>query len=245
MPLMKRYIRPLCFLAFFILVLFLSRYYDWSRFITEENGLSLLQEMARENWLQASLGYVAVTVACCVLLALPGITFALFAGLLFGPVLGTLLCLFATTCGASLAFLAGRYFLRDAVRPLVEKNRHLKRLLFDDIERSGMLLLMITRLLPIFPYNLQNFAYGITCIGFWPYTLYTFLFLFPGVAFFTIGAAGIAAPESRWSYFSLAGVLALAVTAIGLCLHRRFIKPGSRTRPNQPQDAAKGVARTP
>jgi uncharacterized membrane protein YdjX (TVP38/TMEM64 family) len=202
----------------------LSRHYGWSRFITEENALNLLRETARENGLRASLGYVAVTVVCCVLLALPGITFALFAGMLFGPVLGTLLCLFATTCGASLAFLAGRYFLRDAVRPLVEKNRHLKRLLFDDIERSGLLLLMITRLLPIFPYNLQNFAYGITSIGFWPYTLYTFLFLAPGVAFFTVGAAGIADPESRWAYFTLAGALALVVTAIGLCLHRRFVK---------------------
>jgi uncharacterized membrane protein YdjX (TVP38/TMEM64 family) len=109
--------------------------------------------MVRENMLWASLVYVAATVTCCVVLALPGVTFALFAGLLFGPVLGTLLCLVAATLGASLTFPIGRYFLRDAVKPMLGKSRHLKRLLFDDVEKSGMVLLMITRLLPLFPYN--------------------------------------------------------------------------------------------
>lgn len=221
---MKRYFKPLCLLLIAVLLFFLNRRYGWSRIITEENGLPFLQEMVRENLLWASLVYIAVTVTCCVVLALPGVTFALFAGLLFDPVLGTLLCLFAATLGASLTFLIGRYFLRDAVKPMLEKSRHLKRLLFDDVEKSGMVLLMITRLLPLFPYNLQNFAYGITGIDFWTYTLYTFIFLFPGVAFFTIGAAGMADRENRWAYLFAAGLLALAVTVLGLYLHKRYIK---------------------
>jgi uncharacterized membrane protein YdjX (TVP38/TMEM64 family) len=156
------------------------------------------------------------------------VTFALVAGLLFGPVAGTLLCLVAATLGAALAFLAGRYFLKDAAKPWVEKNRHLKRLLFDDIERSGVILLMITRLLPLFPYNLQNFAYGLTDIGFWPYTFYTFVFLSPGVAFFTIGAAGIAVRENRWTYFLVAGLLAIGVTLGGLYLYGYHVAPNQR-----------------
>jgi uncharacterized membrane protein YdjX (TVP38/TMEM64 family) len=203
---------------------FLNRRYGWSQTITGEGGLALLRASVEANRLRASCLYVGVTAACCVLLALPGVTFALFAGLLFGPFLGTLLCLIATTVGASLAFLAGRYFLKDAVKPLVEKNRLLKRLLFDDVEKSGMVLLMITRLLPLFPYNLQNFAYGITDIGFWPYTFYTFIFLCPGVAFFTIGAAGIAVRENRLLYFLTAGALALVVTALGLYLRKRYVR---------------------
>ena len=145
----------------------------------------------------------SATAAGCVLLALPGVIFAIVAGLLFGPLLGTLLCLAAATLGAVLAFLAGRYFLRDAVRPWVERNRHLKRLLFEDVERSGVVLLMVTRLVPLFPYNLQNFAYGITGIGLWPYTLYTALFLAPGVTFFTLGAAGLGDAEHRSLYLCL------------------------------------------
>jgi uncharacterized membrane protein YdjX (TVP38/TMEM64 family) len=221
---MKRYFRPFCLFLIVALVFFLNRRYGWSQIVGGENGLIFLRGMVRENVLWASLVYVAATVTCCVVLALPGVTFAFFAGLLFGPALGTLLCLFAATLGASLAFLIGRYFLKDAVKPMLEKNHHLRRLLFDDIEKSGMVLLMITRLLPFFPYNLQNFAYGITGIGFWPYTLYTFIFLSPGVAFFTIGASGIADPENRWPYFLTAGLLALAVTVLGLYLHKRHIK---------------------
>jgi uncharacterized membrane protein YdjX (TVP38/TMEM64 family) len=150
-------------------------------------GLDFLRAAVAENELKAGVIYVLVTVVCCVVLALPGVTFALFAGALFGPWLGTALCLFATTAGAVFAFLAGRYFLRDAVRPMLEKSPRLKRLLFDDAGRSGVVLLAITRLLPVFPYNLQNFAYGVTDIGFWPYTIYTFVFLAPGVAVFTVG----------------------------------------------------------
>ncbi|MDR1740644.1 MAG: VTT domain-containing protein [Synergistaceae bacterium] len=157
-------------------------------------GVAKLREAAADNRLAASLLYFGGTTLCCVFLALPGVTFAVAAGVIFGPAAGTLLCLAATTAGASLSFLAGRYFLRDAVKPMAERSARLKRLLFDEAnKRSAVTLLMITRLLPIFPYNLQNFAYGVTDIGFWRYTVCTFVFMAPGVAFFTFGAAGAAA----------------------------------------------------
>jgi len=82
---------------------------------------------------------------------------------------------------------------------------------------------MITRLVPLFPYNLQNFAYGITGIGLWPYTLYTALFLAPGVTFFTLGAAGLGDAENRRFYLILAGALAVLVTAAGLYLKKRYV----------------------
>lgn len=171
----------------------------------------------------AALIYIAVTVVGCVVLALPGITFALFAGMLFGPWLGIFLCLAATTAGASAAFLVGRFFLKDAVKPLLKKNHYLSELLFEESGKSALVLLMITRLVPLFPYNLQNFAYGVTDIGFWKYTAYTFLFMLPGVSFITIGAAGITAAANRWMYFVTAAVLFAVVTLIGLWLKRRHL----------------------
>ena len=219
-----RYAKPLILLAIMAAILLLNRHYGWSAFLSGPGALEALREAVREDLATAALLYVAATAAGCVLLALPGVTFAIIAGLLFGPLLGTLLCLAAATLGAVLAFLAGRYFLRDAVRPWVERNRHLKRLLFEDVERSGVVLLMVTRLVPLFPYNLQNFAYGITGIGLWPYTLYTALFLAPGVTFFTLGAAGLGDAENRTLYLLLAGALAAAVTAAGLLLRRRYVR---------------------
>ena len=54
--------------------------------------------------------------------ALPGISFAILAGLLFGPVLGTICCTVAATLGAVAAFLLGRYFLKDTVGAAARKN---------------------------------------------------------------------------------------------------------------------------
>jgi len=47
--------------------------------------------------------------------------------------------------------------------------------------------------------------------------------MFPGVAFFTIGAAGLTAGEDKWIYFSIAGILAVVVTLVGLIIRRKFL----------------------
>lgn len=167
--------------------------------------------------------YIVITIVGCVVLALPGVTFAVIAGVLFGPFMGIAACLTATTLGAMSAFLAGRFFLKDAVKPMLEKNKLLKRLLFSEDGKSDMIVLMITRMVPLFPYNLQNFAYGITDIGFLKYSAFTFIFMLPGVSFFTIGSAGLTAEEGKWKYFLVAGILAAAVTAAGIAIQRKFL----------------------
>ena len=183
-------IKLIIFILLVAVILILDHRFGWSGYLGNLDNLGFLKEMVQQNLWQAMLIYLVVTVVGCVVLALPGATFALFAGILFGPWLGILNCLVATTLGASAAFLTGRFFLKDSIKPIAQKNRYLKKLLFDSNPKSELVVLMITRLVPLFPYNLQNFAYGITDISFWKYTIYTFVFMFPGVSFFTIGAAG-------------------------------------------------------
>lgn len=218
----KRAAKLLVFVVLALLIWALDRRFGWSGWLSGA-GLSGLQATAEENFPAAAALYTVITIVGCVALALPGVTFAVAAGLLFGPVSGTLLCLLATTLGAVAAFLAGRFFLRDAVRPLVMKNAWLKKVLFDDAGRSDIALLAVTRLVPLFPYNLQNFAYGITDIRLLPYALYTFLFMAPGVALFTVGSAGLAAEEGRGLYFTLAAALLAAVLGLGWLLKKRFL----------------------
>ena len=152
--------------------MFLNNRYGWSVYLSDTRNLDFIKEIVEENLLLALGIYTLLTVIGCVVLAIPGVTFALFAGLIFGPWLGIFICLIATTIGASLSFIVGRFFLKDTIKPLLEKNKLLKKLLFNDDEKSDLVILMITRMVPIFPYNLQNFAYGITDIGFWKYTIY-------------------------------------------------------------------------
>lgn len=216
-------IKTSLFIAIIILVILLNNHYGWSDYISDTKNLDFIKQMVTENILLAMSIYIILTIVGCVVLAIPGVTFAVFAGILFGPVLGIFACLIATTLGAAMAFLVGRFFLKDMIKPMLEKNKILKKLLFSDNEKSDLIILMITRMVPIFPYNLQNFAYGITDIGFWKYTIYTFVFMFPGVSFFTIGSAGLTAGDNKWKYFIIAGVLAIVVTLAGILIQRKYL----------------------
>ena len=227
MQILKKYAKPLLLLLAMVAVVILDRRYGWSEYLSNTENLQFLLDMVRENLLEAALIYSVLTMIGCVVLALPGVTFAVFAGLLFGPWLGTLICLVATTLGAILAFVVGRFFLQDTIKPLVMKNKWMKKVLFDDAGRSDIVILMITRLVPLFPYNLQNFAYGITNISLTTYSLYTFVFMLPGVALFTIGSAGFTAEGNRWVYFAAAGVLLVVVFLMGWFVKKKYLEAPS------------------
>lgn len=221
---MKKYAKALLLLLAAAAVFLSDHYFGWSKQLTEGNALALLTNAVQENLWQAAALYCLLTVVGCVVLALPGVTFAVFAGMLFGSWLGTLLCLLATTLGAVLAFLAGRFFLRDAVKPMVMKNRWLRQLLFEETGRKDVLVLAITRLVPLFPYNLQNFAYGITDIPLSTYSLCTFVFMAPGVAMFTVGTAGLTAQGNTLWYLAGAAALLALVLGLGWYLKRKYLR---------------------
>lgn len=213
----------LLFIGIILTVLICNHIFGWSAWFGDGENLSFLSHMKQEHMGAAVLVYMVITVIGCVVLTLPGITFAILAGLIFGPVLGTICCSAATTLGAMAAFLAGRFFLKDSIRPVVMKNRYLKRWLFDESGNKELFVLMITRLVPLFPYNLQNFAYGVTDIRFSTYSIWSFIFMLPGTAMYTVGTAGLADKENRLLYFGIAAVLAVAVMGGGMFFKRKYV----------------------
>ena len=96
--------------------------------------------MVQDNLLLAMSIYTVLTIVSCVVLA-PGVTFAIIAGLVFGPVLGTICCSVATTLGAMVAFVVGRFFLQDSIKPMAMKNKYLKKWLFDETGSNEILFL--------------------------------------------------------------------------------------------------------
>lgn len=205
-------------------ILILNHIFGWSSFIGDLDNLKFLEEILADNLILAMLIYIGLTIVGCVVLALPGVTFAIVAGLLFGPVFGTLCCSAATTAGAMIAFIVGRFFLKDSIKPMVMKNKYLKKWLFDETGTNEIFILMITRLVPIFPYNLQNFAYGITDIRFGTYSICSLVFMLPGTAMYTVGTAGLADKENRILYLGIALLLAVAVIGIGAFLKKHYLK---------------------
>lgn len=212
------------FVGIVVLILVLNHIFGWSEYLSDKENLAFLKNMVEENLFLAGAVYTILTIIGCVVLALPGVTFAIVAGLIFGPVLGTVLCSVATTLGAMLAFVVGRFFLKDSIKPMAMKNKYLKKWLFDESGNNELFVLMITRLVPIFPYNLQNFAYGVTDIKFSTYSIASLIFMIPGTAMYTVGTAGLADRENRWLYIGIAIALAVGVMGVSAYLKRRYVQ---------------------
>ena len=209
------------FVAIVVAVVIANHFFGWSDWIASGQLQRTLDAMIGENYVLACVVYVALSIVGSVVLALPGVLFALAAGAIFGPVVGTLLCWLSMSVGACGAFIAGRYFLKDALKPKLEKNKTLNKFLFEGADKSDVFLLAVTRLVPVFPFNLQNFAYGVTDIRFAPYALYSTLFILPGTAAYTIGAAGIVDAENRVVLIVVAVLLFVVSFGIAWFLKRK------------------------
>ena len=141
------------------------------------------------------LVFIAAYAACTVLLV-PGSVLTLAAGALFGPVLGTGVVSAASTLGAALAFLVGRFLARPAVEARVRSNPRFAAV-DAAIARQGPRIVLLLRLSPIFPFSLLNYALSLTSIEFWPYVLASWAGMLPGtVAYVGLGSAGRAAAET-------------------------------------------------
>ena len=137
--------------------------------------------------------YIVATVAF-----LPGSILTLGAGVVFGVWLGALYVFIGATLGATAAFLVGRYLARNWVAQKIANNDK-----FNAIDRAvgkeGLKIVVLTRLSPIFPFNLLNYAFGLTGVS---------------IRDYIIGSLGMIPGTLMYVYIgSLAGNLALIGTA--------------------------------
>ncbi len=109
--------------------------------------------------------YVLATVAF-----LPGSILTLGAGILFGVVQGSLYVFIGATVGATAAFLVGRYLARGWVAAKIAGNAKFAAL-DEAVGREGFKIVLLTRLSPVFPFNLLNYTLGITKVALKDYVL--------------------------------------------------------------------------
>jgi uncharacterized membrane protein YdjX (TVP38/TMEM64 family) len=103
------------------------------------------------------------------------------------------------------------------------------------IARSGCDFLILTRLVPLFPYNIQNYAYGLTAIPFWPFTLISAVTTLPGLVIYSVMASELAREGVTLAFalkLSLAGGLLFALVQMGkrFARARRMATPGEEVR---------------
>ena len=160
-----------------------------------------------------------------VIATIPGTIFGVIAGGLFGSVIGVILISVSSTVGASICFLIARYFARDAVAHWLTKNKTMKRL--DELtENQGMMIVGLTRLIPLFPFTLLNYGFGLTKVSFKTYVFWSWLCMLPGTIIVVVGTdaltQGLTQGRVPWE---LLGVLFITVLSLGLIVwysRRRF-----------------------
>ena len=151
-----------------------------------------------------------------VVLAIPGAAITVAAGALFGSVVGVVLVSIGSTVGAALAFLIARYFARESTARWLGRNEKFSKL--DEMtEKHGAVMVAIVRLVPLFPFNLVNYGFGLTKVPFWTYVFWSWLCMLPMTVLFVVGADAVtqAVSEGRVPW---ALVAAVAVTLVILTL---------------------------
>ena len=148
--------------------------------------------------------------AVATVLFLPGSVLTLAGGALFGPVLGTFYNLTGATIGATLAFLVSRYLASDWVAQ--RTGGRLKQLI-NGVEGEGWRFVAFVRLVPLFPFNLLNYALGLTRIPLLQYVVASYICMLPGaIAYTYLGYAGREAAAGGEGLIQK-GLLALALLA--------------------------------
>jgi uncharacterized membrane protein YdjX (TVP38/TMEM64 family) len=122
--------------------------------------------------------YVLATV-----LMIPGGILGIVAGFAFGLVTGTVTVSIASTLGATLAFLLGRTLARSFAQARIARRPSL-RALDEAVGREGFLVVFLTRLSPILPYNLLNYGYGLTRVRVRTYVLASWIGMLPGTVMY-------------------------------------------------------------
>jgi uncharacterized membrane protein YdjX (TVP38/TMEM64 family) len=157
------------------------------------------------------------------LLFVPALPLTLLGGLVFGPLWGTVYTWIAATLAAAAAFLVARHLARDTVERWIAGSPRLGRI-DAAVEHHGWRILTVTRLVPLFPFNLQNFAYGLTRIPFWTYVGVSSICILPGTVAFTLagGALSGGGGPSRvlWT-LAASAVLLVLVSLVPRWLARR------------------------
>lgn len=202
--------KPVVLVAALIVVFILARVFGIGDKLGEVRGW--IEGLGHWGPAAFILLYAIATVA-----ALPGSALTVAAGALFGSVVGVVVVSVASTLGASLAFLVGRYFARDAIANWLSAKETFQKL--DRMtEEHGAIVVALTRLVPIFPFNLLNYGFGLTKVRFRTYVFWSWLCMLPGTVLFVVGAdavfSGISEGRVPWVLVGVVVVMFAMLTVI-------------------------------
>lgn len=188
------------------------------------------------------VAFIAIYILATVFF-IPGSILTLGAGFVFGVVYGTLTVSVASTVGAFLAFLVGRYVARDWVAEKTGNNPKFKSI-DEAVGREGWKIVLLTRLSPIFPFNLLNYAYGLTGVTGRAFFFASWIGMLPGTVMYvyfgslaanlaTLGQASAERGPLQWILYGIGLVATVAVTFFVTRLARRALSDSMTLSPKE------------
>ena len=181
-----------------------------------------LDSIAGLDPLWAPIAFMVLYVVATVLF-IPGSLTTLASGFLFGVVWGSVYVSIASTLGASIAFLIGRYLARDRVDKKISSNPKFTSI-DEAVGREGAKIVFLLRLSPVFPFSLLNYGLGLTKVSFGRYVIASWIGMLPATILYVyigslfksvadITASDRAKTPAEWTFYSL-GLIATLVVSI-------------------------------
>ncbi|AOY78036.1 hypothetical protein BJL90_20515 [Clostridium formicaceticum] len=155
---------------------------------------------------------------------LPSLPFALFAGITYGTLLGIIYASVGDLLGASMAFIVARYIGRERLEKRLKKSKAFHEI-DEGVRQDGWRIVLLTRMVPIIPHWLQNYAYGLTAISFTTYAFVSLLCIVPGTAAWIIAVntvgKGHGDAKKTAIYLGIAAVLIVTISYLPKWMYKK------------------------
>jgi uncharacterized membrane protein YdjX (TVP38/TMEM64 family) len=213
--------RPLIFLALIAAIIIIVRVFHLHEYVDE----SRLRRIIAGYGMWGPAIYLLVWILAPPLF-LPGLPITLAGGVLFGPLWGFIYTAIGAPIGAVLAFLVARYLVRDWVAHKISNTRlsHLD----EKVAQQGWKVVLFTRVVPVFPFFIINYAFGLTRVGLLPFFLATLFGMMPwSFAFVYFSSSVLDLFRGKLSRQLIIGViLVIIVSLIPWCYKKFFARKG-------------------
>ncbi len=225
-------LRPIALGAAVVAILGAAYYFDFPTYLK-----SVLDQIADLGPLGPII-FIALYIVVTVML-LPGSILTLGAGVVFGVVRGSIFVSIAATLGATAAFLVGRYLARDWVAKRIEGNENFAAI-DQAVAEEGWKIVGLTRLSPIFPFNLLNYAFSVTKVSLRDYFFASWIGMMPGTLMYvyigslagdlaTLGAQERTRTAGEWALYVVGLLATVAVTVYVTKVARRALEQRGAT----------------
>ncbi|MBW2596577.1 MAG: TVP38/TMEM64 family protein, partial [Deltaproteobacteria bacterium] len=171
-----------------------------------------------------------------VVLVLPGVIFTLGAGFMFGVLRGSVYVLIGSTIGATIAFLIARYLFGERAKGFFLGHSKLK-LVNDEFKRAGWKIVLLTRLVPFFPFKLSNYLFGLMQIslrdfifgvffGIMPFTITNVYIGSLAADLATIGSRTASRSKMEWTIYGIGVIIAIVAVIYITLIARQALDSG-------------------